>query len=188
MKASSSSSSFPHSLWNHGGGRLSLLLLLSTVFVFLSHSTNTVNAAAFGKERREAPNQRNIVLYNQSGRRVDAFWINRSHEPNTYHSNSDNGEGYPFGAQQAINSYIGHEFEIREMPSKKTGACQDPDNCRKGLFQVNDQEGQSKYCMYEFSNVVIIMMLMSSLRTLLNFLAVSLYELAPDLRTYRDYN
>lgn len=103
------------------------------------------DSAALGMERREAPNQRNVLVFNKSGRRVDIFWINRAVEPNEFRSNSENGEGYPYGASQGINSYIGHEFEIREMPSKKTGQCQIPNDCKKGYFKVNDQEGQSKY-------------------------------------------
>lgn len=125
--------------------RLPLLLLSTLIVILLSLPVSTVNAAALGKERRESPNQRKVFLHNQSGRRVDAFWINRADQPNTFHTNSEDGQGYPFGASQGINSYIGHEFEIREMPSKKTGECQIPGECQTGYFQVNDQEGQSKY-------------------------------------------
>ncbi len=118
-----------------------LILALSTLIIL----PTSVNSAALGMERREAPNQRNILLLNRSGRRIDIFWINRSVDPIEFRSNSENGEGYPFGASQGINSYIGHEFEIREMPSKKTGECQIPGDCQKGYFQVNDQEGQSTW-------------------------------------------
>jgi len=111
------------------------------LFIVIILPTN-VNAAALGMERRETPTQRNVLLINKSGRRVDLFWINRFVDPIQFQSNSDNGEGYPYGASQGINSYIGHEFEIREMPSKKTGQCQIPNDCKKGYFQVNDQEGQ----------------------------------------------
>jgi len=102
----------------------------------------TVHSAALGIDRRESPNQRNVVLHNKSGRRVDLFWINRSVDPIEFRSNSENGEGYPYGASQGITSYIGHEFEIREMPSKRTGECRIPGDCSTGYFQVNDQEGQ----------------------------------------------
>lgn len=138
-----SSKSKSRSLWKNGQQRR--LLALSALMLILQLSTTgTVNAAALGKERRETPNQRTIQLHNQSGRRVDVLWINRSVQPNTFISNSESGEGYPYGAQQGINSYIGHEFEVREMPSKKTGECRIPGDCKKGYFQVNEQEGQRK--------------------------------------------
>ena len=79
---------------------------------------------------------------------MDLFWINRAANPIEFRSNSENGEGYPYGASQGLTSYIGHEFEIREMPSKKTGECRIPGDCKTGYFQVNDQEGQSKFQTY----------------------------------------
>ena len=119
-------------------------LTLSLLMVLLIAFPSSANAAALGMERRESPSQRNVVVYNKSGRRIDVFWINRHTDPVSYQSNSEGGQGYPYGASQGINSYIGHEFEIREMPSKTTGQCKIPNDCKKGYFQVNDQEGQSK--------------------------------------------
>lgn len=114
-------------------------------FLFLwGASSWLVQSAALGRARRENPNQRNILFVNKSGRRVDVLWINRATDPVTYRTNSENGEGYPYGASQGINSYLSHEFQVREMPSKKSGKCLS-DECRTAYFQVNDQEGQSAY-------------------------------------------
>jgi hypothetical protein len=103
----------------------------------------SIHAAVLGISRRDSPNVRKFMFVNRSGRRVDLLWMNRSTDPVSYSSNSENGEGYPYGATTGISSFIGHEFEIREMPSKKTGQCKIPGNCQIGQFQVNDQEGQS---------------------------------------------
>lgn len=123
----------------------SRILVLLTVILLLATLTSPTEAAILGMSRREAPNSRKVNFVNQSGRRVDVLWINRSTNPISYVSNSENGEGYPYGATQGINSFIGHEFEIREMSSKRTGQCNVPGDCQTGYFQVNDQEGQSKY-------------------------------------------
>lgn len=92
--------------------------------------------------------QRSIQIVNESGRRVDVFWVNpdtgeliRQTEPFVY-----NGGTLP------LTSYIGHTFEVRELPSSKTGYCGDPSNeatvgtiCRMGTFTVNDNDQQSKF-------------------------------------------
>lgn len=119
---------------------------VSTTFVvFLAASLiTTTHAAVLGMSRRGSPNARKFSFFNRSGRRVDIFWINRSTNPVSFVTNSDRGEGYPFGGSTGVDSYIGHEFEIREMPSKKTGECKIPGNCQKAHFKVNDREGQSR--------------------------------------------
>jgi len=111
-------------------------------FLFLwSTSFWLVHSAALGRRRRENPTERNILFVNKSGRRVDVLWINRHTDPVSYRTNSENGEGYPYGASQGINSFLSHEFQVREMPSKKTGKCRS-DECQTAYFQVNEQEGQ----------------------------------------------
>jgi hypothetical protein len=117
-----------------------LLLLLS--------APSLVSSAALGKYRHEVPNQRSIMFKNHSGRRVDVLWINVFEEPDEdgkqlLVSNSDKGEGYAYGSEQGITSYIGHEFEVQEMPAKSTGKCLG-DECRTGYFKVNDEEDQSE--------------------------------------------
>lgn len=90
--------------------------------------------------------QRSIQIVNESGRRVDVFWVNpdtgeliRQTEPFVY-----NGGTLP------LTSYIGHTFEVRELPSSKTGYCGDPSNeasvgtiCRMGTFTVNENDQQT---------------------------------------------
>ena len=92
--------------------------------------------------------QRSIQISNESGRRVDVFWVNpdteelvRQTEPFVY-----NGGSLP------LTSYVGHTFEVRELPSSKTGYCGDPSNeatvgtiCRMGTFTVNENDQQSTF-------------------------------------------
>jgi hypothetical protein len=108
-----------------------------------------VSSAVLGKQRHDMPNQRFIMVKNLSGRRVDVFWINTL-EPRgpdgkyELRSNSENGQGYPYGGDTALQSYIGHEFEIQEMPAKSSGKCLHEDQCRTGYFKVNDEEDQGE--------------------------------------------
>ena len=119
-------------------------LIIPLVLVVLAALVPTTLGAVLGMSRRVSPNARKIFFVNRSGRRIDVLWVNRSTNPVSYVTNSDKGEGFPYGASQPIDSYIGHEFEIREMPSRITGQCKIPENCQTALVQVNDQEGQSR--------------------------------------------
>jgi hypothetical protein len=118
----------------------SLVLLL---FVSFPPPYALVSSAALGKSRHENPTQRSVFVRNLSGRRFDIFWINNFSSPVTYVSNSEKEEGYPFGGETAMLSYVGHEFEVREMPRKSTGTCHQ-EECAKAYFKVNDQENQGK--------------------------------------------
>lgn len=52
------------------------------------------------------------------------------------------------GASFNLNSFIGHEFEIRELPSGKTGVCKgEEQTCRTNLLSVTENSEQSKYGM-----------------------------------------
>uniref|UniRef100_A0A7S0F523 Uncharacterized protein n=1 Tax=Craspedostauros australis TaxID=1486917 RepID=A0A7S0F523_9STRA len=100
----------------------------------------SANAAILGQRRHETPTQRSITIHNRSGVRMDAMWINRNDNPITFHSNTG-GDGTPYGGDQTISSFIGHEFELRELPGKKSGKCKFG-TCRKAYIQVNDEEDQ----------------------------------------------
>ena len=106
-----------------------------------------VNAAALGKTRHKTPESREIFIQNETGRRIDVMWINRFVNPNTFHSNSPDEMGYAYGSSTGIDSFVGHEFEVRELPSKTTKQCLFGENaCRKAHFQVSVEENQ---CMYK---------------------------------------
>jgi hypothetical protein len=47
------------------------------------------------------------------------------------------------GADFSLNSFIGHEFEVRELPSMRTGSCKSKDQtCRNDFFAVSENEDQ----------------------------------------------
>ena len=49
------------------------------------------------------------------------------------------------GADFALNSYMGHEFEVRELPSSKSGVCtqrSEDQTCGNGLFAVSENNDQ----------------------------------------------
>ena len=47
------------------------------------------------------------------------------------------------GGDFALNSFIGHEFEVRELPSTRTGNCESEDQtCRNGFFVVSGNDDQ----------------------------------------------
>lgn len=55
------------------------------------------------------------------------------------------------GASQSLSSYIGHTFEVRELPAKKSGVCAgDGDVCRVDHFTVSANQDQSKYFVCPF--------------------------------------
>lgn len=88
------------------------------------------------------PQSRDIRIINEAGFKVEIFWINRWKNDELV-LNSD--EGIFHGAESQINSYVTHEFEVHEIPNKKLGKCKGPDDtCRKGYFQVNDNDEQCK--------------------------------------------
>jgi hypothetical protein len=97
--------------------------------LFIVGCPTFVRSAALGRTRHEKPTQRNLLFRNNSGRRVDVLWVNNFKQPNEFVSQNAH-EGYPYGGDTNFLSYSGHEFEVREMFSKKTGSCKF-DHCRK---------------------------------------------------------
>ena len=121
----------------------SFVLLLVVCYCF--DQVHFISGAALGKRRHENAQARNVKIINHTGRRIDAFWMNKFTADGvvTYHTNSEGGMGYAYGEDTSINSYIGHEFEIREMPKPGTeDECLLETGCRKTYIKVNSEEGQ----------------------------------------------
>jgi len=78
---------------------------------------------------------------NESGAKIDFFWI----DPSTKQlAPSTTDGGVIAGSESSISSYIGHSFEVQELPKKKTNACV-YEECRKAYFTVTSNEDQSKF-------------------------------------------
>ena len=88
---------------------------------------------------------RPIQIINESGRRIELYWV---------HSATDElvKQSDPFvynGATFNLNSFVGHKFQVREMPGAKSGVCGDESEnlgarCRISYFTVNSNYDQSK--------------------------------------------
>jgi hypothetical protein len=132
------------------------LFVLSSILIGVGFSLygDHVESAALGRSRRKTESERGIRFRNQSGRKVELMWVNVFKEPNAFVSQSLDGEGYLYGADTTISSFIGHTFEIQELPGRKTGSCIN-NECRKVRFTVNDQENQEVTVERDFSLTVM---------------------------------
>lgn len=89
-----------------------------------------------------ASSARAINILNQSGKRIEIYWIH-----------IETGEMVlqttPFvynGATFNLNSFVGHSFQVRELASSSTGQCGDDDeigSCRTDVFTVNENDSQT---------------------------------------------
>ena len=104
-------------------------------------------AACIGQAARAS--NRNIRMLNDSGSKIEVFWISPTGE-GTLMSPS----GVLAGATFPLQSYVGHEFELRELPSSKTGVCNSPDQtCRIASFKVSENDDQIARLSPEFEIV-----------------------------------
>jgi len=84
--------------------------------------------------------ERKINILNESGSRVEIYWINPSSREGVLMTVPDvmNGANFP------LNSFVGHEFEVRELPSASTGLCKSEGQvCRTTLFTVSPGDEQT---------------------------------------------
>lgn len=84
---------------------------------------------------------RKIVLRNNSGKRVELNWVNEANGDRVLMSDPDILAGTEFN----MDSYVSHRFEVKEVPSKKTGSCKNPRKCSTGFFTVNGNEKQGTF-------------------------------------------
>jgi len=148
-----------HGRWNTKRttqGHTSIILSLETLTIRMNLSTVVslmvvlhalllcwvANASLSSYQRKRKghhPSQRDIMIKNLSGGTIDMFWIN----PETRELTASNFDGgLVYGGESGLNSYIGHSFEVREIPSKRTGKCK-MTICRKAYLTVNANEEQS---------------------------------------------
>lgn len=122
--------------------KMMVMMNLSYNLIFLlALLPSLASSAILGRQRREFPNQRSIKVMNMGKRRIDIFWMNT--QDGSLVTQSEGGEGYAYGADTSILSYIGHRFKIVEMPGKKSQTCVH-DECRFAYFTVQESEGQGK--------------------------------------------
>ena len=125
----------------------------TVLFILLLLCNQGVNA----RYRKDGNAQsRSIQILNRSGVKIDYFWI---HPGTGELAESQTEGGIITGADTSINSYVGHSFEVQELPRKATGKCVE-DECQKTTFTVNSNEDQGKYTyVYTYgmdSHVVVL--------------------------------
>lgn len=97
-------------------------------------------AAIVGYAAR-SPN-RSIQMLNDSGSRIEVYWVH----PDTAERRLMSTNPVLFGATFPLQTFVGHEFEMRELPSENTGVCKSADQtCRQASFVIseNDDQGMS---------------------------------------------
>lgn len=95
--------------------------------------------------------KRNIKITNDSGSRIVIYWVHPSTRDTALMSDA---EGIPPGADFPLDSYVGHEFEVREMPLKSTGSCA-TEQCRITHFAVSENDEQVASINKEFEVVFV---------------------------------
>ncbi|KAL3808167.1 hypothetical protein ACHAXA_009854 [Cyclostephanos tholiformis] len=82
---------------------------------------------------------RTITIMNESGRRVEIYWISPDDGELVLQSDPDILDG----TSLELNSFVGHSFEVRELPGKKSGVCDgEGQTCRVDYFTVNPNNDQ----------------------------------------------
>ena len=88
---------------------------------------------------------RHIKILNHSGRKVEVYWVH----PSTRETVLMSDPYVVSGAEFPLDSYVGHEFEVRELASDSNGACRDQ-VCRQTYFQVSENDEQVAQINDEF--------------------------------------
>jgi hypothetical protein len=102
-------------------------------------------AACVGQAARA--DKRSIQMLNDSGFKVEVYWIH----PVTKEASLMSSNGVLAGATFPLQTFVGHEFEMREVPSEKTGACTSPDQtCRNTFFTITENDDQSTCIEYSW--------------------------------------
>ena len=117
---------------------LLICFLINSIIFFLLTAVTKAQAATNGSTARI------IKIFNQSGSRVEVYWVHPTTLERTLTSFPDVLNGATF----SVNTYVGHQFEIREVPSKTTLSCQSEDQrCRSGYFTVSENDEQRKFLL-----------------------------------------
>ena len=105
--------------------------------------------ALWAKCADAAMETRSINIQNDSGTKVEVFWIH----PDTKETVLQSSPFIYNGATLNLSSFSSHAFEAREMPGKTGNCLGDDDTCRVGYFTVNSNDDQSTFYNYAKKNV-----------------------------------
>ena len=117
------------------------LLLLHLPLILLVQLLTTTRIVVFVRAAAEDDESRSITIVNESGRRVEINWINPEDGKLALQSDPDVLHGATFD----LNSFVGHDFEVRELAVRKTGVCAgEGQTCRVDHFTVNSNQDQGE--------------------------------------------
>jgi hypothetical protein len=86
--------------------------------------------------------QRPIKILNESGSKVEIYWVH----PQTGALSLMSTPNVLNGASFNLNSFVGHAFDVRELPSGKMGICKGQEQtCRTNHLAVTENSEQSKW-------------------------------------------
>ena len=88
--------------------------------------------------------ERHIKIINESGSKVEVYWVHPSSRETVLMSDPHvvNGAEFP------LDSFVGHEFEVRELPASN-GECREQ-VCRQAYFKVSENDEQVSRINSEF--------------------------------------
>jgi hypothetical protein len=82
-------------------------------------------------------------LVNDAGVTIEVFWVEPTSRDGVLLTTPD--VGMLPGLEIPFDSFVGHEFEIREMPAANTGECANESNeCHSSSFIVSETEDLCK--------------------------------------------
>jgi hypothetical protein len=83
---------------------------------------------------------RSIRIINESQSKISVYWVH----PVTRETVLMTSPDIVAGSEFPLDSYVGHEFEARELPSVKTGLCQHSADqvCRRAVWSLSENEEQ----------------------------------------------
>jgi hypothetical protein len=157
MKACAAASSSPVA-------RFVLLVGCFCLFLAVQHVQFAVvradNNGSVGSTTRKRGINRHIKIVNESGGRVQVHWVHPSTRDLSLMSDPD----VAAGAEFPLESYVSHEFQIRQLPDRKTGACAGSSGaedgaedqvCKTANFQVSDNDEQVATITSDFRLVFV---------------------------------
>jgi hypothetical protein len=86
--------------------------------------------------------KKSVTIVNDSGGPLALYWVH----PTTREATLLSSPSIPLGSEFPVDSFEGHEFEIRELPDQRSGLCSSaPDqSCGVKYFVVSENNDQSK--------------------------------------------
>ena len=94
---------------------------------------------------------RHIKFMNDSGSKVEIYWVH----PDTRETVLMSNPTVMVGAEFPLDSYVGHEFEIREVPDGPNGECRHKKKQQQPTTSQADEEEDDLTCRHTYVTVSV---------------------------------